>query len=274
MRNLSRMIRPLLAISLLGVLPLSHAQMDKSMAAAIDSLWQVEQPAVSVLGASFSDSLSKAGTTFRGEAKKSPAYLVTGKESAWVLFGKKRFNAIATPWGNFPRLRMQDARLLELNLPKRRYRILVGQGEGLFAVGDWQRYGFLHVLDVSAPSAPAYYPLFSDAWLDERVLGRLPDSPVLNYARLVPTSRNEKGGIEAYEVSLYALGRRGPERVFKEGHALTYALKREGATWVINSVDTVPVTTLRDEESRSFVAAPRPGLFVKVSPTAETGDKR
>ncbi|MDH0293415.1 hypothetical protein N7414_30215 [Pseudomonas sp. GD04087] len=257
-----RLRRYWLTIPLLGLLPLAHADTHESLSAAVESLWSSEQTSTRVLGSSFTRQVSKAGSEYRTEAKDAPSYLETAGESAWLVMGKQRFDAVATPWGKFPRLDLRDGRLLEINLPDRRYQVIASSGAGLFGVGDWRRYGFLHVIDVSTPSAPTYYPLYADANLGEHALGRLPGSAVLNYARLVPASRNKAGEIEAYEVSLYALGRKGPERLFREGAPLAYQLKQEGDGWVIDSVGRTPVTNERDEEHRSFTTPLRPPLFL------------
>lgn len=250
-----------LVLFLLGVLPLAQADTHGSLDAAVESLWSNEQVSVSVPGSSFTQQESKAGSEYRSEVRNAPVYLETAGESAWVIAGRTRFNAVATAWGNFPRLDMRNARLLEINWPKKRYQVIAGPGTGLFGVGDWQRYGFLQVIDVSTPSAPSHYPLYTDAGLGEHALGRLADSPVLNYARLVPASRNKAGEIDAYEVSLYALGRKGPERVLREGVALAYLLRHEGDGWNIHKVDRTPVTAERDEEHRPFTTPLRPALF-------------
>ncbi|MBD9680720.1 hypothetical protein IB274_28710 [Pseudomonas sp. PDM18] len=250
-----------LALALLGVLPLTQADTHESLSAAVESLWSGEQVSISVLSSSFTQQVSKAGSEYRTEVKNAPTYLQTAGESAWVIAGRKRFNAVATPWGNFPRLDMRNARLLAIELPKKRYQVLASSGAGLFGVGDWQRYGFLQVIDVSTPSAPAFYPLYAEANLGEHALGRLADSPVLNYARLVPASRSKAGEIIAYEVALYALGRKGPERVLREGVPLAYLLRHEGDGWTIDSVERTPVTTALDEGHRPFTTPLRPPLF-------------
>lgn len=254
-----RFCRYFLALPLLAALPLAQADTHESLSAAVESLWSSEQVSTSVLSSQFTQQDTKAGSHYRSEVKNSPAYLETAEEAAWVLIGRKRFNAVATPWGDFPRLDMRSARLLEFKLPKKHYQVLAGPGAGLFGVGDWQRYGFLHVVDVSA--APIYYPLYADAYLGEHVLGRLPDSPVLNYARLVPASRSRNGEIDAYEITLYALERKGLEPVLRNGLPLSYALKREGDAWGIDRVERTPVTTTRDEEHRAFTTPLRPPLF-------------
>jgi hypothetical protein len=273
MRNLLRLIRPLLALPLLGIAQASHAGLDDNLAAAIGSLWQEGQPSPNVLGASLDEKPAKIGIAYQAEAKNSPSYLVTGDEAAAVLSGGRRFDAVATPWGNFPRLQVKNTRLLGLDLSKKHYQVLAGPGEGLFAAGAWQRYEFLHVLDVSTPARPLYYPLFSDAYLGERVLGQLPGSNVLNYARLVPVSRDPQGRIESYEVSLYALGSKGPEAVLEEGRKLAYALERDGDDWQLSRLERTPVTDFRDEEGRSFVAAPRPALFIRGAPVDKGGNQ-
>ncbi|WP_440468525.1 hypothetical protein ACKI1H_12730 [Pseudomonas sp. YH-1] len=256
-----RSARFCLALSLLGVLPLVQADTHESLSAAVESLWSGEQVSINVLSSSFTQQVSKAGSEYRTEVKNAPAYLQTAGESAWVLTGRRRFDAVATPWGNFPRQDMRQARLLEISWPKKRYQVLVSPGAGLFGVGDWQRYGFLQVIDTSVPSAPLHYPLYTEADQGEHALGRLADSPVLNYARLVPVSRSKAGEIDAYEVSLYALGRKGPERVLREGIALAYLFRHEGDGWNVDRVDRTPVTTERDEERRPFTTPLRPALF-------------
>jgi len=250
-----------LALALLGVLPLAQADIHESPSAAVESLWSGDQVSISVLSSSFTQQVSKSGTEYRTPVKDTPVYLQTAGESAWVITGRTRFNAVATPWGNFPRLDMRNARLLAIDLPKKHYQVLASPGAGLFGVGDWQRYGFLQVIDLSTPSAPAHYPLYTDADLGERALGRLAGSPVLNFARLVPASRSKAGEIDAYEVSLYALGRKGAERVLRNGVPLAYLLRHEGDGWNIDSVERTPVTTARDEEHRSFTTPLRPALF-------------
>ncbi|WP_152225226.1 hypothetical protein [Pseudomonas sp. SCB32] len=259
MRLTTRLLPYLLP--LLGLMQPAHADVDESLAVALESIWSGEQLSTSVLSAHFGNQVSKTGTAYRADVKNSPIYLDGGEEAASLMIGKKRFNAIATPWGNFPRLDMPNARLLAMNLPKKRYLVLAGPGDGLFTAGDWQRYSFLHVIDISSPSAPAYYPLYSDAHLGEHILGQLAGSPVLNYARLVPSSRSRTGDTEAYEVSLYALDRKGPERVVRNGVPLSYLLKRKDDAWIIEHLDRTPVTSARDEEARPFTAPLRPALF-------------
>ncbi|MFR0689761.1 hypothetical protein ACLUTX_10205 [Enterobacterales bacterium AE_CKDN230030158-1A_HGKHYDSX7] len=273
MRILPRLLRPLLALPLLGAVNLCHAEVDDSLSTALGSIWQAPQPEVSVLGTHFGSLTTPSGTAYRADVKDSPSYQMSGEEAATLLVGRKHFDAVATPWGNFPRLQMQEARLLEVRLAKKRYQILAGTGDGLFSVGDWQRYGFLHVLDLSTPSAPVYYPLFADAGLGERVLGQLPGSKELNFARLVPVNRSASGSTDAYEVTLYALGRKGLEPVILEGHVLAYALEREDGNWAISRLDRALATGAWDEEHRSFVAVPRPALFKKAAPATASNGK-
>lgn len=255
-----RLLPYLVALPLLGVIPPSLGGVDPGLASAIDTLWNSAQPSARVLSATFIQRVSKDGTEYRTEVSEWPSYRESGGESAHVVIGSKRFDAVATPWGSFPRLDMSnDVRLLEINVPEKRYQVLSGKGAGLFGAGDWQRYDFLHVVEVGA--TPAYFPLYADAYLGVRVLGRLPDSPVLNYARLVPASRSNDGEIDAYEVSLYALGRKGPERVLRAGTPLAYLLRREDSSWIVSSVDRTPVTTVSDEGHRAFTQPLRPALL-------------
>lgn len=255
-----RLRRCMLTLALLAVQPLAQAESHESLNSAVESLWSVEQVSTSVLSSHFTAQESKAGTEYRTEVKNSPSYLEIAGEAAAVMTGKKRFDAVATPWGNFPRLDMRSTRLLDIKLPKRHYQVLAGPGTGLFGAGEWRLYGFLHVVDVST-AAPTYYPLYAEASLGEHVLGRLPGSAVLNYARLVPAGRGKAGEAEAYEVTLYALEHDRPEPVLRNGVPLVYSLKHEGDTWVIASADSTPVTTALDEEHRSFTTPLRPALF-------------
>lgn len=253
-----RLRRCCLALPLLLVLPLAQAETHESLDAAVESLWSSEQVARVELSVSFVRHVSRIGNEYQSQLKNAPTYLETAGEAAWLVSGRNRFNAVSSQWGNLPRLDMRNARLLEVSLPKKRYQVLAGPGAGLFGVGDWQRYGFLHVIDLSTPSAPTYYPLIADAYLGERALGRLPGSTVLNYARLVPASRSRNGEIEAYEVTLYALEHKGLERVLRDGLPLSYALKHEGDAWAIEPVDCTPATTARDNEHRPFTTPLRP----------------
>lgn len=261
MKSHSRLRRYLFALPLLGVMPLCHAAADASLVAAIDNLWDAKAISINVRGGAFDGKPAGNATLYRSTIAKAPGYLLVGAEGASIAMGQKRFDAGATPWGNFPRLDMPHARLLEVSLPKKHYWVIAGPGSGLFSVGDWQRYGFLHVLDVSAPAAPVHYPLYADGELGEHVIGRLPDSPVLNYARLVPSSRNANGQIDGYEVTLYALERRGPQRVIKDGAPLAYSLKLANTVWTLSDSHGTPLSDQRDAKKRPFTALPPAALF-------------
>lgn len=263
MKRFGILTRYLLPLAALGFTLPSQAEVDGSMAFALDSIWNLERPSVSQISDSFSSKTSKSGTTYRASAHNTPDYLIHGEEAASVLYRYKRFNATQSLWGDLPRLDMEHTRLLELSMPKKRYLAFSGPGKGLFSVTDWQRYSFLHVVDVSTPSAPVYYPLLADAYLGERVLGRLAGSPTLNYARLVPSELDAVGDPSAYEVSLYALNRKGLEPVMQDGHPLAYALTREAGTWEITPIQATPITDAQDQAKRPFTAT-----ALRVAPPA------
>lgn len=247
-------LRTLLVSTLLLTAQAVQAEVDPQLAFALQGVWQQESPSVSIISSTFTEKKDKNDLHFKATSKDSPTYITRDDENNFIEYSRKRFSASSSPWGTFPQLDLAASQLLEMNIQRKRYLVLSGPGKGLFSVGDWQRFGFLHVLDVSARYAPIHYPLVAEAGLGARVLGRLPDSPVLNYARLVPSSWASPVEPSAYEVSLYALKPKGPERVISNGKPLTYALSRTGSTWVLKPTHQTPVTDARDKIGRAFSA--------------------
>ncbi|WP_263143420.1 hypothetical protein [Pseudomonas sp. RIT-PI-AD] len=250
----SALLRNLTVLGLALQVPTVHAEVDPSLAFALEGVWRIESPAVSLLSDEFDSKEQKDGVRHEARVKDTPAYITSGEEGATVEYSRKRFPATDTPWGSFPQIDLDKAQLLEMTLPKKRYLVIAGKGKGLFAINDWQRFGFLHVLDVSSRSAPVYYPLVAEAELGSRVLGRLPGSSVLNYARLVPSRWASNVEPSAYEVVLYALKPKGPEQVIENGKPLAYSLTRTGAGWKLDRIKQTPVTDARDQAHRPFTA--------------------
>lgn len=251
---LSHRWKTLLAGTALLTAQAAQAELDPQLAFALQGVWQQESPAVSVLSNEFVEKEVKDTLHYKATAKDTPTYITQDEETTFIEYSRKRFSASTSPWGTLPQLDTEAAQLLEMSLLRKRYLVLAGPGKGLFSVGDWQRFNFLHVLDVSARNKPVHYPLVAEAELGERVLGRLPGSSVLNYARLVPSRWASPVEPNAYEVSLYALKPKGPELVIANGKPLAYALSRTGSTWTLEPIRQTPATDARDKVGRAFSA--------------------
>ena len=276
MKTVNRLLSPvasraLLASALLLGGPVAQAALDPNLAMALEGVWRQESPAISMLSDNF-NSTEKADTLrYSADVRDTPVYVTQGEETTFVEYGRKRFAATESPWGSIPQLNTESAQLLEMSLLRKRYLVLSGQGKGLFNVGDWKRFGFLHVLDVSTRNAPTHYSLVAEAELGERVLGRLPGSSVLNYARLVPSRWASAVEPSAYEVSLYALKPKGPELVIANGKPLAYSLTRNAATWTLEPIRQTPVTDARDKAGRAYSAPTLPTAAV-AAPTSATAE--
>ncbi|MBL8301127.1 MAG: hypothetical protein JNN30_22545 [Rhodanobacteraceae bacterium] len=232
---------------------------DPSLVQALAGIWQGQTIKVTPLSDAFTRDPSVDPPRYTVPVKDAPAYITVDAEHAEIEFGRKTFGANESPWGPFPLLNTDDAELLEVTLPKKRYLVLSGIGAGLYGIGDWQRFSFLHVIDASVRGAPVHYPLFSEAGLRDKVIGRLPNSNVLNFARLVPSRWASNTQINSYEVLLYSLLPRGPERVIgDDGRPLAYSLAREdvNAPWVLTRTPATPVANIRDDAKRAFSAPP------------------
>lgn len=243
---------------LASISPARAGEPEPGLLLAIDSIWQLERPGMSILADRLDRRDGSQPARFESDQREALAYLHTDAEGAQVEFLRKRFDAGESPWGALPRLEPTSLRLLELTLPRKRYLALSGTGEGLFRIGEWQRFGFIHVVDVSQRWAPVHYPLVAEAGLRERVIGRLPGSPVLNYLRLVPARWQDANTVEAFEVSVLALNPRGAEPVLVDGRPLAFLLQRDGSGWALSPAEATPVTAARDAVGLAFSAPPAP----------------
>lgn len=232
---------------------------DPGLAQALEGVWQGQKTTVTPLSDAFTRDPSLDPPRYTVPVKEAPAYVTLNAEQAEIEYGRKTFDASTSPWGPLPLLNTDDAELLEITLPKKRYLALAAVGAGLYGIGDWQRFGFLHVIDASTRGTPVHYPLFAEAGLRDKVLGRLPNSAVLNFARLVPSRWASNTQINGYEVLLYSLLPRGPERVIgDDGRPLAYTLTRDNATapWTLQRTPATPIANVRDDAGRSFSAPP------------------
>lgn len=232
---------------------------DPSLVQALAGVWQGQSVTVVPLSDAYTRDPSIDPPRYTAPVKDAPAYITVDAEHAEIEYGRKTFAANESPWGPFPLLNTDDAELLEVTLPKKKYLVLSGIGAGLYGIGDWQRFGFLHVIDTSVRGAPVYYPVFAEAGLRDKVLGRLPNSSVLNFARLVPSRWATNTQINGYEVLIYSLLPRGPERVIgDDGRPLAYSLTRDDANapWVLTRTPATPIANVRDDAKRAFSAPP------------------
>lgn len=245
---------------------------DPALVQALAGIWQGQQITVTPLSDAFTRDPSVDPPRYTVPVKDAPAYITIDAEHAEIEYGRKTFAANESPWGPFPLLNTDDAELLEVTLPKKKYVVIAGIGAGLYGIGDWQRFGFLHVIDTSVRGAPVYYPLFAEAGLRDKVIGRLPNSNVLNFARLVPSRWATNTQINGYEVLLYSLLPRGPERVVgDDGRPLAYSLTRDDANapWVLTRTPATPIANVRDDAGRAFSAPPMKNAL--PPPAAATG---
>ncbi|GMV31535.1 MAG: hypothetical protein AMXMBFR59_36600 [Rhodanobacteraceae bacterium] len=252
-------VAAVLMFGLCGTAALAAPPPDPALVQALSGIWQGQQIAVKPLSDAFTRDPSIDPPRYTVPVKDAPAYITLDAEHAEIEFGRKTFAANESPWGPFPLLNTDDAELLEVTLPKKKYLVIAGIGAGLYGIGDWQRFGFLHVIDTSVRGAPVHYPLFAEAGLRDKVLGRLPNSNVLNFARLVPSRWTTNTQVDGYEVLLYSLLPRGPERVIgDDGRPLAYSLTRTDANapWVLTRTPATPIANVRDEAGRAYSAPP------------------
>lgn len=232
---------------------------DPALAQALEGIWDGQRPEFRRISEDYTRDPSVDPPRYTVPVKDAPVYVALDAEHSEIELGRKRFVANESPWGPFPLINTDDAELLETNFAKKRYQVISAVGAGLYGIGDWQRFGFLHVIDVSNRSAPVYYPLFAEAGLRDKVLGRLPNSAVLNFARLVPSRWASNTQVNGYEVLLYSLQAKGPERVVgDDGRPLSYTLTRDDANtpWVLARTPATPIANVRDDANRAFSAPP------------------
>lgn len=250
---------PLFLSLVLGAAPAAASPasaVDPALALALETLWEGQSPATSVVSRQFSERVQGDTLTQEPDVRDGIRVVTSGPGTARVHYQRWHFDAVDTPWGGFPRLDTARAELTRIDIPRRRYQVLSAPGTELFGIGDWARFGFLHVLDVTRRNQPVHYPLVAEAGLGTRVLGLLPGSSTLNYARLVPTRWVAGQPPRAYEVTLYALEPRGPRKVIRDGKPLTYRLSRNGASWDLEATSLTPVTDERDAHERPFTSRP------------------
>ncbi len=231
---------------------------DPYLAQAFDGIWQMERNATHMLTEQVHTHV--VDDTFRQEPqhKNAPVYLRESGDTGAIEYRKKRYPVGDTPWGGLPHLDPDTMRLLDITMEQTNYLVLSGLGEGIFSTTNWKQYRFLHVLDVGRGRGIVnYYPLFADAGLGEQVLGRLPGSNYLNYARLVPTDWNFERQATRYEILLYELGRNGIKRVIKNDAPLSYVLQKNtnAPQWELTLTAETPVADRLDDQGHYFTAA-------------------
>lgn len=251
----------------LPALAIEPTTADPGLIVQLNSIWQQEQPSTTVLARSFEKDENSDPTHYETSVRDALTYTELGPDSAQITYRRKDFPANTSDWGALPSLDITHAQLLSMRILNRHYQVLSATGDGLFTVGDWQRFGFLHVVDVTSRRRPVHYALIAEAGLRDRVLGRLPGSEVLNYMRLVPSRHDKQQNVLAYEVLMYALDRKGLERVLDENeHPLAYKVQRKNsaAPWVLTPANASPVAAARDANNRPFTAP----MLAAASPAA------
>ncbi|SDT88456.1 hypothetical protein [Halopseudomonas salegens] len=261
------------ALAVVALIPFSSSasEVDPGLVLAVEQIWRGEAPATSLLSSSFSLHTNKDTLIHKPDVNNGINYISQGSSGPQIEFLRRRFEVTDSPWGGFPHLDTTQAHLSQINIPRKNYLVLSAPGNDLFSIGDWTRFSFLHVLDVSRRNRPVHYPLVAEANLGIRVLGRLPGSNTLNYARLVPSQWRAGHHPTAYEVTLYSLESRGPQKVMEEGKPVAYTLARRGSSWALDPTTETPVTDERDEHSRPFTARPTPYPASLASATSQQG---
>ena len=232
---------------------------DPFLVQAFEGVWRMERHSVSLLSEDFDIRESSSRSSYTPNHDDKPTYQLESGDQAFVEYQRRRYSATNTPWGPFPPMAAESLRLVEFRIPENRYIAISGQGRGLFQLGDWQRFRFLHVLDVSRRHRNVtYYPLIAEANLGERVVGRLPGSAYLNYARLVPARWDLDRSVTGYEVLLYALEPGGLERVIEDEKPLSYLLTRDPnrRSWSLSRSNATPVADTLDRADHAFTAGP------------------
>lgn len=231
---------------------------DPFLLQAFDGVWKMERSATTLVTDRVDTQVEKGVLRHQPQAKEAPAFLRESYEVGHIEYRRKKYPATQSEWGNFPLLNPDTMRLLEISIPQTKYLVLSGQGENLFSTTDWQRYRFLHVFDIGrGRHITNYYPVFAEANLGERVLGRLPNSAVLNYARVVPASWDANNAINGYEVLMYNLDRKGITRTLENELPVAYTLTKnaDGPLWTLTPTNTTPVADELDRKGHYFTGA-------------------
>lgn len=245
-------------VSSLSPLVMANNQADPFLLQAFDGVWKMERSATTLLSEGVDTFVENGILRHAPQVKNAPIYLQESYEVGAIEYRRKKYPAITTQWGSFPLLNPDSIRLLEISIPQTRYTILSGEGQSLFSSTDWLRYRFLYVFDIGrGQHITNYYPLFAEAHLGERVLGRLPNSQVLNYARVVPAAWDDNNNIKAYEVLLYSLERRGITRTLEHEMPVSYLLTKDadGPHWTLASTNSTPVADELDRKGHYFTGA-------------------
>lgn len=252
------------AISLAGLLITStglYAQAngpDPFLLQAFEGVWKMERSATTLITERVDTQVDDGILRHEPQAKDAPVYLRESYEIGEIEYRRKKYSATQSLWGSFPQLNPDTMRLIEISIPQTKYLVLSGQGENLFSATDWQRYRFLHVFDMGRSRyITNYYPVFAEAFLGERVLGRLPNSQVLNYARVVPARWDTNNTINGYEVLLYNLDRKGITRTLENDVPVSYSLNKnaEGPLWTLTAAASTPVADELDRKGHFFTGA-------------------
>lgn len=233
-------------------------QADPFLLQAFEGVWKMERSATTLLSDRVDTLVEDGILRHAPQAKDAPVYLRESYEVGAIEYRRKTYPAITTQWGSFPLLNPDTMRLLEISIPQTRYTILSGEGENIFSSTDWQRYRFLYVFDIGrGRNITNYYPLFAEAYLGERVLGRLPNSQVLNYARVVPAAWDANNNTQAYEVLLYSLERKGITRTLENEVPISFMLTKnpDSPYWTLASASSTPVADELDRKGHYFTGA-------------------
>lgn len=236
----------------------ANSEPDLYLIQAFEGVWKMERSASTLLTDRVDTRAEQGILHHEPQVKDAPVYLRKSYEVGEIEYRRKRYPANETPWGGFPHLNPDTMRLIEISIPQTRYWVLSGQGENVFSATDWNRYRFLHVFDMGRSRyITNYYPVFAEAHLGERVLGRLPNSPVLNYARVVPAQWDSQNNISGYEVLLYNLDRNGIKRTLENGSPVAYTLAKntEGPLWTLTPTTDTPVADELDRKGHYFTGA-------------------
>lgn len=233
-------------------------QADPFLLQAFEGVWKMERSATTLLSETVDTLVEDGVLRHTPQVKNSPVYLQESYEMGAIEYRRKKHPAVTTQWGSFPLLNPDTMRLLEISIPQTRYTVLSGEGQSIFSSTDWQRYRFLYVFDIGrGNNITNYYPLFADAYLGERVLGRLPNSQVLNYARVVPAAWDENNNTKAYEILLYSLERKGITRTLENETPVSFMLTKnpDSPHWTLVSVSSTPVADELDRKGHYFTGA-------------------
>lgn len=236
----------------------ANSEPDLYLIQAFEGVWKMERSASTLLTDRVDTRAEQGILHHEPQVKDAPIYLRKSYEVGEIEYRRKKYPANQTQWGGFPHLNPDTMRLIEISIPQTRYWVLSGQGENVFSATDWNRYRFLHVFDMGRSRyITNYYPVFAEAHLGERVLGRLPNSPVLNYARVVPAQWDNHNNISGYEVLLYNLDRNGIKRTLENGVPVAYTLTKntEGPLWTLTPTTATTVADELDRKGHYFTGA-------------------